>query len=180
MSTAGPLTTSRTRPLTLLWHAVVLSWRALRGALVGQLVVTVLGGLAPVAAAGLLRLIVDALAGGCPHDVLPLIAGLALVGCLSTAVPAAGTYLAAQAGRALQRHTLAELFTAVGHLAGLRRLEMPDYQDRLRLAQQAGLTGPAQVVSCALGVGQSAVTLGGFLATLAVISSPSVPSLAGA
>jgi ATP-binding cassette subfamily B protein len=170
MSTAGPLTTSRTRPLSLLWHAVVLSWRAHPGARAGQLVVTVLGGLAPVAAAGLLRLIVDAVAGGRPHDVLPLIAGLALVGCLSTAVPAAGTYLAAQGGRALQRHTLAELFTAVGHLAGLRRLEMPDYQDRLRLAQQAGLTGPAQVVSCALGVGQSALTLGGFFATLAVIS----------
>ncbi len=154
-----------------MWKAVVLAWQAQWGAVAGQLIVMVLGGLAPVTAAGLLRLIVDAIAtGGSRHEVMPLIAGLAGVGCLSMVIPAAGQYLAAQAGRALELHTLAALFTAVGRLPGLRRLESPDFQDRLRLAQQAGVAGPAQMVTCAMGVAQSALTLGGFLVTLAVIS----------
>lgn len=171
MRTAGPQTVPRPGQFILLWKAVVLACRAHRDALAGQLIVTVLGGLAPVAAAGLLRLIVDAIASSRPHtDVVPLIAGLGVVGCLSTAMPAVGQYLAAQSGRAIERHTHAELFTAVGRLAGLRRLESPDFQDRLRLAQQAGATGPGQIVTCAMGVGQSALTLGGFLATLTVIS----------
>jgi ATP-binding cassette, subfamily B, bacterial len=171
MSVAGPQNIRRPGQCILLWKAVVLGWRAHWAALAGQLVVSALGGLAPVAAAGLLRLIVDAITSGRPHDsVVPLIAELAVVGCLSTAMPAAGQYLAAQAGRALERHTLTELFTAVGRLVGLRTLESPDFQDRLRLAQQAGVTGPGQVVTCAMGVGQSALTLGGFLVTLVVIS----------
>ncbi len=168
---AGPQRVRRAGQVILLWKAAMLAWRAHRGALAGQLAVTVLGGLAPVAAAGLLRLIVDAIASGRPHeDVLPLIVGLGVVGCLSTVMPAVGQYLAAQTGRAVERHTLAELFTAVGRLTGLRRLENPDFQDRLRLARQAGATGPGQVVTCAMGVGQSALTLAGFLVTLAVIS----------
>jgi ATP-binding cassette subfamily B protein len=171
MSPPGPPGIRREGQCSLLRNAVVLAWRAHWSALIGQVVVTVLGGLAPVAAACLLRLIVDAIASGHAHgSLLPLIAGLGLVGCVSTFVPAAGQYMAAQAGRAIERHTLAELFSAVGRLAGLRTLESPDFHDRLLQAQQAGAAGPGQIVSCALGVGQSALTLGGFLVTLAVIS----------
>jgi ATP-binding cassette, subfamily B, bacterial len=166
------------RPFVLLWRAVALAWRAHRVALAGELILAVLAGLTPVVAAGLLRLIVDGIASGGLHahagahhaHVVPLIAGLAVVGLLSTALPTLGQYLAAQAGRALQRNTLAELYTAVGSQSGLRRLESPDFQDRLRLAQQAGATGPGQVISSAIGVGESALTMGGFLVALAWIS----------
>ena len=152
-----------------------LAWRAHRWALSGLLLVAVLTGLAPVAAAWLLRTILDdlTLSGTArPHTavLVALAAGTCLAGALSGSLPAVSQYLGAQSGRAVQRRTTLELFTAVTRMAGLRRLEDPAFQDELRFAQEVGSTGPGQTVSGSLIVVQSALTLAGFIVTLAMLS----------
>lgn len=151
--------------------ACILVWRSHRTAFAGRLLVTVLGGLAPVAAASLLRAILDALASRHPGSgLLAMVIALGVVGGMLAVLTDFGQYLSAQSGRAIQRLTTADLFTAVSRLAGLRRLEDPAFQDKLRLAQQAAKSGPGQAVSNAIAVIQAALTLSGFLIALVVLS----------
>ena len=158
----------RTRLLTAAISAV---WRSHPTALIARLLVTVLGGLAPVAAASLLRAILDTLASNHPRGgLLAMVIALGAVGGLLAVLTDLGQYLSAQSGRAIQRLTTADLFTAVTRLAGLRRLEDPAFQDRLRMAQQAGKSGAGQVVSNGIAVIQAALTLAGFLVALFVLS----------
>jgi ATP-binding cassette subfamily B protein len=150
---------------------VRLAWRAHRWAFIGRLAVTVLAGLTPVAAAWLLRVILDDIVS--PHgrrQLMTAVIVLALVGAGQALLPSAGNYLAAQCGRAAQRYTTAELFTAVSRLAGLRRLEDPTFHDQLNVAQQAGSAAPGQILDGAVIIVQSALTMVGFLITLALLS----------
>lgn len=150
---------------------VGIAWRSHRGAFCGLLVVAVLTGLAPVAAAGLLREILDDLTARRGHGSVFLLAGaLVVAGALSTVLPAASAYLSAQSGRAVQRYVTGRLFTAVTKMPGLRSLEDPAFQDRLRFAEQASVSGPAQVLSSGITIAQYAITLIGFVVTLAVLS----------
>jgi ATP-binding cassette, subfamily B, bacterial len=153
--------------------ALAISWRACPAAIVGQTLVAVLIGLSPVAAAWLLRAVLDGLISGGRHDragLLLLAAGLAAAGAITGLLPNINQYLCAQSGRAAQREATAALFTSVTRLAGLRRLEDPAFQDRLRVAQQSGASGPGQIVTGGIGILQAALTLMGFLVTLAVLS----------
>ena len=151
--------------------ACAMTWRADRRAFAARLMVAVLTGLAPVAAAWVFRAILDAVVTGRGHAlVVPLVLLFGLAGAISTVLPNASQYLSAQSSRSLQRHATAELFTALSRFAGLRRLEDPQFQDQLRLAQQAGSSGPGQIVAGGIAIVQSALTLGGFLVTLAVLS----------
>jgi ATP-binding cassette, subfamily B, bacterial len=163
------------RPVRALGAAFAVAWRVHRWALAGLLLAATLGGLAPVTAAWLLRSVLDDLtaSGQARPDTVVLAglaAGMCLAGVLSGVLPAFSQYLAAQSARAVQRRTVLELFTAVTRMAGLRRLEDPAFQDELRFSQRAGSDGPGQVVSGAVSVVQSALTLAGFMATLVVLS----------
>jgi ATP-binding cassette, subfamily B, bacterial len=166
---------SNRQPIRALAATFGLAWRAHRWALAGQLLVAVLGGFAPVTAAWLLRTILDDLTTSGParpHTavLVALVAGTCVTGALTASLPALTQYLGAQSGRAIQRRTVLELFTAVTRLAGLRRLEDPAFQDELQFAQQASSSSPGQAVSGTLIVVQSSLTLAGFLVTLAVLS----------
>ena len=89
----------------------------------------------------------------------------------ATAVlPGMSQYLSAQSGRSIQRDATSRLFTAVTGLSGLRTVEDPAFQDKIRFAQQAGASGPGQVLSGGIAIVQSAVTLAGFLIALVVLS----------
>ena len=160
--------------------ALALAWHAHRSALAGRLALTVLAGLMPVAAAWLVRLILNLLIashpGGHPGSRL-LTAGvmLAAVGGLQAVLPSLGQYLSAQSDRASQRLTTAGLFAAVNRLTSLRKLEDPAFHDRLNMAQHSGSSGPGQLLSSGVAVAQAALTLAGFVATLAVLS----PVIAG-
>jgi ATP-binding cassette, subfamily B, bacterial len=151
--------------------ALVLPWRAHPGVLAGRLVVAVVAGAAPVVSAWLLRDVLDTLAAG--HHagrLVPLVAGLAVATGVPVALAHLGQYLAAHSGRAIERRASADLYSAVNRLAGLRKLEDPDFQDRLNLAQQAGLSGAGDLFTNGVDTLQSAVTLAGFLATLLTLS----------
>ena len=131
-----------------------------------------LTGLAPIVTAWLLRAVLDLLASG--HrghgELVRLVVALGAASAATAVLPGVTRYLSAQAGRAVQRYATARLFTAVAAQAGLRSLEDPAFQDRLRFAQQSGSSGPGQVLSGCIAVLQAAVTLAGFLATLALLS----------
>jgi ATP-binding cassette subfamily B protein len=150
--------------------AVVMPCRANPRVFTGQLLVMVATGLAPVATAWLLRAVLDALTTS-RHGALPLlVVALATASGVQEMLPAFGQYLSAQAGRAIERVAKAELFAAVGRLAGLRRLEDPAFLDRLNMAQRVAMDGPSQVFASAAGMVQSALTVTGFLAALLVFS----------
>ena len=150
--------------------ALVMPWRANRVVFAAQLLLMVIVGLAPVAAAWLLRAVLDAVAGGRPASLPWLVAALAAVGGAAGVLPYLGQYLAARLARAIERTATCELFGAVGRLAGLRRLEDPAFLDRLNMAQRVGMSGPGQVFNSAVSAVQSALTLAGFMATLLVLS----------
>ncbi|HET7018613.1 MAG TPA: ABC transporter ATP-binding protein [Streptosporangiaceae bacterium] len=153
----------------MLRAALGLAWRAGWMPLSGWLLVTIITGIAPVAAAWLMRQILDALAYG-DRELVTLILALALAGGLQAVLPYVSQYLGAQSGRAVQRRASAHLMTAVAGVAGLRRLEDPGYRDRLNLAEQVGQDGPGQIVMSLAAILQSAVTVSGFLATVLLLS----------
>ena len=152
--------------------AAVLPWRAHRGMFAAQLLVMVAVGLAPVAAAWLLRAVLDSLTGGGRHvGLLFLIVALAVANGVQEVLPSFGQYLTDQSGRAIERLATTELFGAVGRLAGLRRLEDPVFLDRLNMAQRVGMSGPGQrLQSSAVGVVQATLTVTGFMGALLVLS----------
>jgi len=157
--------------LPALGTTIGMAWRTHRSAFCGLLVLAGLTGLAPVASAWLLRAILDDLAAGHGHrQVLTLAVALGVAGGATAVLPRISQYLSAQSGRAVQRDATGRLFTAVSRLSGLRSLEDPAFQDKLKFAQQAGATGPGQVLSGGIAIAQSAVTLAGFLVTLVVLS----------
>ena len=150
---------------------IAMVWRAHRGAFCGMLALAALAGLAPIASAWLLRAILDDLAAGHRHgQVLTLALALGAAGGATAVLPGISQYLSAQSGRSVQRDATSRLFTAVTRLSGLGTLENPAFQDKLRFAQQAGASGPGQVLSGGISIVQSAITLAGFLIALLVLS----------
>ncbi len=93
-------------------------------------------------------------------------------GAVTALLPSLERYGQAQLTRAITRAGTAELFGAVSRIRGLRGLEDPAFQDRLRVAAQVGAAAPAQVTIGVIGALRGAVLLGGFLGTLAVLSPP--------
>jgi ATP-binding cassette subfamily B protein len=153
-----------------------MAWRSHPAVFATRLALTAVAGLVPVAAAWLLRTILDTLASPHPRaGLVPLIVALAVTGGLSGVLPNVSQYLSARSGRAFQRHATIELFTAVARMAGLRRLEDPGFQNQVSIAQQAGRSGPGMIMSNGAGIVSSALTLAGFLIALTVLS----PLLAG-
>src|ERR1700735_5506396 len=157
---------------SVLRSALLMAWRAHPSAMTGTLLLTAVAGLAPVAAAWLLREILDAIAVvHHPGDNLALLAvGLAAASGVQIVLPELGRYCAAQSGRAIERLASHELYRAVGSLDGLSRLEDPEYQDNLNLAANAGQQGAAQLVAGSFTPVQAALPLPGFIGALFVLS----------
>ncbi|GAA2624699.1 ABC transporter ATP-binding protein [Actinomadura fulvescens] len=152
--------------------AARLVWRAAPPQLLGYLANTVLAAGLPVLLAWLLKGVLDTLAGPGPHhDLAWPAAALALAGLVTALSPHAGEYLGTELDRRVSLHAQNELFTAVERFSGLSRFEDPVFHDRLRLAQRT-TTSPSRIVDAVCGVGRGALTLIGFLGSLALISLP--------
>ncbi|MFD0899544.1 ABC transporter ATP-binding protein [Actinomadura sediminis] len=148
-----------------------LAWRAHPAATTASVLLAVLAGLAPVATAWLTKLVLDGLARGADRDALTLLAaGLAACGLSVVLVPHASTYAQAQLRRAVRALVVDRLFGAVNADAGLRRLEDPAFQDRLRLAHESSQNAPDRLIGGALAIAQSLITMSGFVGTLLVIN----------
>lgn len=150
------------------------------GALVARAAPGVLGlhtllslavGVLPVATAWLTKLMLDGLGSGASSArLLGLGAGLAASGVVLGVVPQADRYLRTELDRRVGLLADDRLFTVVEGFAGLGRFENPRFLDRLRLAQNAGGGTPGQAVDAAIGIARAAVTIGGFLGSLTLLS----------
>ncbi|GAB3435517.1 ABC transporter ATP-binding protein [Flindersiella endophytica] len=177
------------RPRIIVQHlrsAVVLAWRAGPVAVASQVVLTIVAGIVPVLAAWLTKLVLDRLATpGAQSDIVVLAVMLAGAGVLAVAVPQVKQYAQAELNRSVALTASGNMFSALNRLIGLARFEDPHFRDRLQLAQQSGRTGPTLLLGTALGIGQSAITLAGFVGTLlatgpwmaATVALAAVPTL---
>jgi ATP-binding cassette subfamily B protein len=147
--------------------AGVLAWRAGPVSALCQVLLTVVAGALPVVTAWLTKLVLDSISSpGRPTDVAVVAVMLAGVGILSAAVPQAKQYAQADLGRSVALRASGNLFAALNRLIGLARFEDPGFRDRLQLAQQSGQSAPTQLLGTALGIGQGAITMSGFVGTL--------------
>jgi ATP-binding cassette subfamily B protein len=149
--------------------AVRLAWRAAPRWLVAYLAVTVIAGVLPVAGVWLVKEVLDALAAD-DGGWLPGAVGLAAIGLGTAVLPALTTYVHNQAGRQIGWHAQSDLYLATARQVGLARSEDPAFADRLRMAQTAGRSVPAQVIDGLIALSQSTITLVGLVGALAVIS----------
>ncbi|MGI5168086.1 ABC transporter ATP-binding protein [Spirillospora sp. CA-253888] len=148
-----------------------LPWRAAAGTLTGYALVFVLSGALPVATAWLTKLVIDGVIAGTAMATLVLLgAGLGVVGIAVAGAPPLSQYLRAELNRRVGLLAQDRLFTAVNGFAGLERFENPAFLDRLRLAQQATVTGPSQSVEGLLGLARALVTIVSFLGALWAVS----------
>jgi ATP-binding cassette subfamily B protein len=153
--------------------AVVLAMRAAPGAATAQIAATLAAGFVPVATAWTTKLILDRVVAHAPRGELigPVVA-LAGIGCCGLVLSHLTQYLTNELGRAVTLDAQDRLYTAVNRQTGLSRLEDPGFQDHLRLAQQAGGSGPGRVLEGLVGMAQGAVTLTGFVSVLVAIHPP--------
>ena len=147
--------------------AGVLAWRAGPVSALCQVLLTVVAGALPVVTAWLTKLLLDGISSpGRRTDVAVVAVMLAGAGILSAGVPQANQYAHAELGRSVALRASDSLFAALNRLIGLARFEDPGFRDRLQLAQQSGRSAPTQLLGTALGIGQGAITMSGFVGTL--------------
>ncbi|MFI9030065.1 ABC transporter ATP-binding protein [Streptomyces sp. NPDC053560] len=150
-----------------LWTACRLACAAAPGTFSLYVIMTLVGGVLPVAAAWLTKLILDGLSGRTPaFDPMWSAVGFGLAGVLLAVGPQGAEYLRTELDRSVGLRAQDQLFRAVERFVGLARFEDPAFLDRLRLAEQAGGTMPLQAVDGLLRLGQSALVLAGFLMSL--------------
>jgi ATP-binding cassette, subfamily B, bacterial len=168
-------------------RAMSLAWRAAPAHVVGYVALTLLGGLTPLAAAWLTKLVIDGLADGTtPWGALvPAAASLGAVGLVAATLPEIGRYLRAETGRRVGLAATEGLYAAVDRFVGLERFEDPAFQDRLQLARSSSVTGPGSLIDSGLGAVRAVVTLAGFAGALfltgpwvaAAVLAAAVPAL---
>ncbi|GAB2797780.1 ABC transporter ATP-binding protein [Amycolatopsis magusensis] len=159
--------------------AVGIAGRAAPWVLTGHVLSSVLAGAVPVVAAWLTKLVLDRVSGAGTRsgELIALACALAAAGVVAVLTSGAVRYLAGELGRRVNLLARDRLYTATERMRGLTQLERPSFRDRLRLAQQHSQTGPTLIVDAAVGGAQSALTLAGFLGSLATLS-PMVTAVA--
>jgi ATP-binding cassette subfamily B protein len=161
--------------------AGAMAWRASRTGVLALAALAVLSSAAPVAAAWLMKLIIDALvagpAAGSPGSgrLAGYAAGLGAAGLLIAVCPHLARYARAEMARRIGVHSRDTLFSAMDRFVGLAPFEDPAFIDRLRLAQRAGVASPGGVLDGVLGLAGCVLALTGFLGSLVVLS----PVMAG-
>ncbi|MGC4937315.1 ABC transporter ATP-binding protein [Kribbella sp. DT2] len=153
-------------------EALVVAWRAAPGGFVGYVLASVVSGLAPVAVAWLMKLVLDRLTTGtAPTGELTLLAvGLAVAGLAVAVTGELVRYLAAEVARRVTVLTRDRLHEATGRMTGLAKLEDPAFRDRLRMAEQHSQSGPMIILDAVIGSVRYLLTLVGFVVTLVALS----------
>ncbi|MCP2250096.1 ABC transporter ATP-binding protein [Lentzea aerocolonigenes] len=160
------------RVLSLLVSAFGLTRTAAPAGTPAYVVLNLLGGVAPLAAAWCTKILLDGLAAGTAWAALvPWAVALAATGLVSGLLPVASQYLRERLDRSVAVLTMDRLYRAMDRLTGLARMEDPRFRDKLQLAQQTGRNGPGRLVDNGLGAVQATITTGGFLATLLVLNA---------
>ncbi|MCO1653687.1 ABC transporter ATP-binding protein [Pseudonocardia sp. S2-4] len=154
--------------------ALDLAWRAAPRSAAAAVLLAVLGGIAPVLVGVLTKLLLDRLAGepgaGGWGALVGLGVALAACGLVTALLPHLTGHVEAGWGRAVALRGQGVLYAAVNRLVGLIRLEDPAFRDRLRLAEEAGRTGPVVIAGGTLEMVRGTLTVGGFAVTLAALN----------
>ncbi|MFG1685645.1 ABC transporter ATP-binding protein [Nonomuraea sp. NPDC049269] len=170
MTSRGPETSPTPRVLAgCAVRAAGMVWRSAPVHLLGYLAVTLVGAATPIALAWLTKAVLDGLAQGRTTILLGLAVTIAAVTTAAVAATHAAQYLRAEVDRRTALRSKDELFAAVTRFTGLAPFESPAFLDRLRLAQQSA-TNPGRLVDTAASAARSAMTVAGFVGSLALIS----------
>ncbi|MEV4415376.1 ABC transporter ATP-binding protein [Catellatospora sp. NPDC049609] len=158
--------------------AVELGVRAAPGIMWTLVGLAVAGSLVPVAAAWLMKGVLDRLAAGAGSWSAVAVAatGLAVTGLAGAVQPHLSTYLQGEFGRRTSLLAQDRLYRAVNGYGGLGRFEDAAFLNRLRLAQQCGQDSPGQIMGSTLGLLRALTTTAGFLVSLLLIS-PGIAAL---
>ncbi|MDX3312767.1 ABC transporter ATP-binding protein [Streptomyces sp. NPDC054884] len=163
-------------------HALRLTWEAGRVTTSLYLVITVAQGAVPAGIALLAKWLIDGVQhmtsgeGGPKRVPMPALTPLQAVVCIGVltavqaALPPIAEYLKSRLQRGVSLLVQYRLYSAVSRLEGLAPFERPDFLDRLRMAQQAAVTAPEQIVASCFGLLQAGLTVFGFLGVLIAIS----------
>ncbi len=159
-------------------QALELAWRAGPSTLSLYVLTTLVLGLLPATTAMLTKWLMESLQfpgepGPWPpltSSAVVLVVALGLLGLVLAVGSHVTSYLSSRIRRGVTLLVQQRLFTAVNRLGGIRRFEDPRFLDRLRLAQQAAVTAPEDVVRSLFGCLQAVLTVVGMLAVLLVIS----------
>lgn len=144
--------------------AVQLAWCANPPAMLVYCVLLALTGAGPVAAAILIRRLVDGLVAGSP--VLTAAAALAAVGLVLSLIAPVRGYVRDQVLRSAAARSLDRLYAHSARLAGLARLEDPRFQQDLRLIRESAAAGAGRVADDVLSAGAAAVSVAGLFGVL--------------
>ena len=162
MNEEGPLRSLPTA-LSLVWHAGRTQAALLFAASAAM-------GVAPVAAAWLVKVIVDRIGEGELEPLIAPVLGLALATLVMLAMPPLTTYLRSELERRVAVVVQRQLFVTINGFPGLRPFEDPVFHNELRLAQQGGETAPPIVLAAGVTAIQEGVTLVGFTLSLLFVS----------
>jgi len=135
---------------------------------------SVLGGLTAPLAAWCIRLLVDWLSE--PHPpagrVVALAVAVVVLGVLSEIFTVLASWAAAATKRAATLIAGQRVFQAASGTIGLGLLEDPEYQDQLRLAEQAAQGAPTQLADFGLAVLRGVVVIVGFAGAVVTVWPP--------
>ena len=162
MNEEGPLRSLPTA-LSLVWHAGRTQAALLFAAAAAM-------GVAPVAAAWLVKVIVDRIGEGELEPLIAPVLALALATLVMLAMPPVTTYLRSELERRVAVVVQRQLFVTINGFPGLRPFEDPVFHNQLRLAQQGGETAPPIVLAAGVTAIQEGVTLVGFTLSLLFVS----------
>lgn len=168
---AGRRCTRMTKVLPALADAAMIAWRSAPHLLFGRIVLTIGTSVVPVGVAWLTKVVLDGITRSAGGGVrLVPVLGLAALGVLAAVLPQVSNFVDREMRRVLGLAVRTRLYRAVVNLKGLASLENPQFHDRLKIATEMGPAGPSEVVAGSLAVGQGALTIVGFVGTLAYLN----------
>ncbi|GIG65141.1 ABC transporter ATP-binding protein [Phytomonospora endophytica] len=149
--------------------ALRLAWRGHKGALLAISVLTVAGGMLPVAGAWASKLLFDELSRGQQADgerALLVAVASAVAVALGGAVGYALGHLMTVAQAAIGLVAGDDLYRRVNSFVGIAPFENPSFRDRLELAQQAAEQAPFALLTFAMATAHGFVSVVGFAGVL--------------
>jgi ATP-binding cassette subfamily B protein len=157
--------------MRLVAAAIRLAWTGGWQRLAAMFGIAMLLGAVPVAVTWAMKEIFDSIGqAAITNRLMGFVVLAAALGAVAAALPQAQRYVAAEFGRQMGLKVRENLHSAVNRFVGIGWSEDPRFQDRLRLAAQAGQSGPTQVVSEVIATVQAAIMFTGFVGALILLS----------
>jgi ATP-binding cassette subfamily B protein len=162
--------------------ALVMAWRAGRANWIGTIALAIATGAVSPAAAWVLRELIDHLTGqgSATLAVVALASVFVLLTGFNIGIGNVSSLIATGCQRTITVAVTSDLYRAVNRIQGLRPFERPEFQDDLRLAEQAADETPMALSSVLSAVLQSGTTVAGYAGILIATWPPMILLLVAA